>query len=158
AALARHRALVVGRYLDDVAALGRSLSMSEVRARGPFDELLGVLERDRERLAEVAARARPRTIHEPWREKLWYVQARRRATLDHRDDAYVDADEYVEDLELLDRTLRSAGFAAIADQDLRDAIRRAEVFGFHLASLDLRQHSGVHDRVVAELLARRGRP
>ncbi|HSK05697.1 MAG TPA: phosphoenolpyruvate carboxylase, partial [Kofleriaceae bacterium] len=58
---------------------------------------------------------------------------------------------------LLDRTLRAAGFAAIADHELRDAHRRAEVFGFHLASLDLRQHSGVHDRVVAELLARGGR-
>jgi phosphoenolpyruvate carboxylase len=157
AALARQRNLVLARYLDDVAALGRSLSISEVRAHGPLDELRGVLERDRERMPEIAARARPRTVHEPWREKLWYVQARLRATADHRDDAYVDADEYAADLELLDRTLRAAGFAAVADHELRDAIRRAEVFGFHLASLDLRQHSGVHDRVVAELLAGGGR-
>src|SRR5436190_1220557 len=83
---------------------------------------------------EIAARARPRTAHEPWREKLWYVQARLRAAVDHGDEGYVDADEYVEDLELLDRTLRAAGFAAVADHELRDAIRRAEVFGFHLAS------------------------
>jgi phosphoenolpyruvate carboxylase len=157
AALARHKSLVLARYLDDVATLGRSLSVSEVRARGPLDELYGVLERNRERLPEIAARARPRTAHEPWREKLWYVQARLRATIEHRDEAYVDADEYVEDLELLDRSLRAAGFAAVADHELHDAIRRAEVFGFHLASLDLRQHSGVHDRVVAELLARGGR-
>jgi phosphoenolpyruvate carboxylase len=157
AALARQRSLVLARYLEDVAALGRSLSISEVRARGEIDELLRVLERDRERMPEITARARPRTAHEPWREKLWYVQARLRATVEHRDDAYVDADEYVDDLELLDRTLRGAGFGAVADHELRDAIRRAEVFGFHLASLDLRQHSGVHDRVVAELLARGGR-
>jgi phosphoenolpyruvate carboxylase len=157
AALARQRDLVLARYLDDVAALGRSISVSGVRAHGPFDELWRVLERDRERLPEIAAHARPRTAHEPWREKLWYVQARLRATVDHRDDAYVDADEYVLDLALLDRTLRAAGFAAVAEHELRDAIRRAEVFGFHLASLDLRQHSGVHDRVVAELLARGGR-
>src|SRR5205085_9146923 len=37
------------------------------------------------------------------------------------------------------------------------ALRRVDVFGFHLASLDVRQHSGVHDKVVAELLARGGR-
>jgi len=158
AALARQRGLVLARYLEDVAALGWSISASEVRARGPLDELLRVLERDRERLPEIAARARPRTVHEPWREKLWYVQARLRAAMEHRDEAYVDADEYVADLALLDRTLRGAGLAAIAEHDLRDAIRRAEVFGFHLASLDLRQHSSVHDRVVAELLARGGRP
>ena len=158
ATLARHRTLVLNRYLEDVAALGRSLSMSELRVRGPIDELLAALERDRERLPEVAAYARPRTGHEPWREKLWYVQARLRATVEHRDDAYVDADEYIDDLDLLDRGLRSAGFSAIADQDLHDAIRRAEVFGFHLASLDLRQHSDVHDRVVDEVLARGGKP
>ncbi len=96
-------------------------------------------------------------MHEPWREKLWYVQARLRAAVSAA-RAYVDADEYVADLALIDRTLRGAGLAAIAEHDLRDAIRRAEVFGFHLASLDLRQRSSVHDRVVAELLARGGRP
>jgi len=157
AALARHKSLVIARYLEDVATLGRSLSVSELRAQGPIDELLAALERDRERLPEIAARARPRAAHEPWREKLWYVQARLQATALHRDEAYVDADEYAEDLELLDRSLRAAGFAAVADHELHDAIRRAEVFGFHLASLDLRQHSSVHDRVVAELLGRGGR-
>jgi len=157
ATFARQRALVLGRYLDDVVVLGRSLSVSELRARGPIDELVHSLAQDRERMPEVAAHARARTAHEPWREKLWYVQARLRATLGHRDEGYVDADEYIDDLDVLDRGLRSAGFGAIADQELHDAIRRAEVFGFHLASLDLRQHSGVHDRVVDEVLARGGR-
>ncbi|HSJ99848.1 MAG TPA: phosphoenolpyruvate carboxylase, partial [Kofleriaceae bacterium] len=84
-ALARQRNLVLARYLDDVAALGRSLSVSELRAPGPLDELAAVLEHDRERLPEIAAHARPRTVHEPWREKLWYVQARLQATAHHRD-------------------------------------------------------------------------
>lgn len=160
ATFARHRATVLTRYLDDVVVLGRSLSLSELRASRrdePLAELEAALDHDRERMAEVAARARPRTVHEPWREKLWYVQARLRATLEHRDEGYVTAAEYRDELAVVDRTLRAAGFAAVADQDLRDAIRRVEVFGFHLASLDVRQHSGVHDRVVAELLARGGR-
>ena len=157
ATFARQRTLVLNRYVEDVAALGRSLSVSELRTTGPIDELVASLERDREHLPEVAARARPRTVHEPWREKLWYVHARLRATIEHRDDGYVDSDEYEDELALLDRTLRGAGVRAIADHDLRDAIRRVEVFGFHLASLDLRQHSSVHDRVVAELLERGGR-
>jgi phosphoenolpyruvate carboxylase len=157
AVFSRHRGVALGRYLDDVATLGRTLSVSALRATGEPSELLASLERDRERLPEVAARARPRTVHEPWREKLWYVQARLRATLEHREDGYVDAGGYRDELALLDRTLRSSGFGPIADQDLRDAIRRAEVFGFHLASLDLRQHSEVHDRVVDELLVRGGR-
>lgn len=156
-AFARQRAAVINRYLDDVAALGRSLSVSALRARGDVAELEASLERDRERLPEVAARARPRTAHEPWREKLWYMQARLRATLQHFDEGYIDAEVYHDELELLERTLRAAGLGAVADQELRDALRRVDVFGFHLASLDVRQHSGVHDKVVAELLARGGR-
>lgn len=165
ATFARHRAAILARYLDDVVVLGRSLSLSALRTRragrattGALDELTTTLERDRERLPDVAARARQRTVREPWREKLWYVQAYLRATLDHRDDGYIAAADYRADLAVLDRSLRAAGFAAIADQDLRDALRRVDVFGFHLATLDVRQHSGVHDRVVDELLARGGRP
>jgi phosphoenolpyruvate carboxylase len=159
AALSRQRAVVVARYLADVEALGRSLSISALRARpGSLDELASSLDVDRERFPEVAAHARPRTLHEPWREKLWYAQARLRATLDHGEDGYPDCARYRADLAVLDRSLRAAGFAAVAEQDLRDALRRVDVFGFHLASLDLRQHSGVHDRVVGELLARGGRP
>ncbi|MBV8758311.1 MAG: phosphoenolpyruvate carboxylase [Deltaproteobacteria bacterium] len=159
AALQRQRQTVLTRYLHDVEELGRGLSISALRARGgSLDELVASVEHDRERLPEVAAHARPRTVHEPWREKLWYVQARLRATLDHGEHGYVDAARYRADLAVLDRTLRAAGFEKIANQELRDALRRVDVFGFHLASLDLRQHSGVHDRVVGELLARGGRP
>jgi phosphoenolpyruvate carboxylase len=159
AALQRQRQAVLTRYLHDVEELGRVLSISSLRARsGSLDELIASIEHDRERLPEVAAHAMPRTQHEPWREKLWYVQARLRATLDHGEHGYVDAARYRTDLAVLDRTLRAAGFAKVANQELRDALRRVDVFGFHLASLDLRQHSGVHDRVVGELLARGGRP
>jgi len=159
AALGRQRAVAIARYLEDVEQLGRSLSMSELRARaGALDELAASIERDRERLPEVAAHARPRTAAEPWREKLWYVQARLRGALERREDGYPDDARYRADLAVLDRSLRGAGFAAVADRELRDALRRVDVFGFHLASLDLRQHSGVHDRVVGELLARGGRP
>ncbi len=158
-ALQRQRAVVLTRYLADVEVLGRALSMSALRARPrSLDELIASIETDRERFPEVAAHARPRTAHEPWREKLWYVQARLRGTLDHAEHGYADVARYRADLAVLDRSLREAGFGAIADQDLRDALRRVDVFGFHLASLDLRQHSAVHDRVVGELLARGGKP
>ena len=158
-ALARQRNVVVTRYLSDVEALGRSLSISALRARPhSLDELTASLEVDRERFPEVAAHAKPRTVHEPWREKLWYIQARLRGTLDHAEHGYPDAARYRTDLAVLDRSLREAGFAAVANQDLCDALRRVDVFGFHLASMDLRQHSAVHDRVVGELLERGGKP
>jgi len=158
AALSRQRTTVVTRYLADVELLGRSLSLSALRARsGSLDELLASIEVDRNRLPEVAAHAKPRTANEPWREKLWYMQARLRATLEHGETGYVDVERYRADLAVLDRSLRAAGFELVAERELRDALRRVDVFGFHLASLDLRQHSGVHDVVVGELLARGGR-
>jgi phosphoenolpyruvate carboxylase len=158
-ALHRQRAVVLTRYIADVEALGRSLSMSSLRARpGALDELHDAIEIDRNRFPEVAAHARPRTINEPWREKLWYMQARLRGSLEYAEHGYPDVGRYRADLAILDRALRGAGFAAIANQDLRDALRRVDVFGFYLASLDVRQHSSVHDRVVGELLARGGRP
>lgn len=159
AAFARARRTVLTRYLADIERLGRLLSLSTRRAVGGApQELLASLELDRSRLPEVAAHALPRTPNEPWREKLWYVHARLNETLNHAEDGYIDVAQYRADLEVLDRSLRAAGFAAVADQDLRDAIRRADVFGFHLATLDIRQHSDVHAQAVAELLAQGGRP
>ncbi|HVV86920.1 MAG TPA: phosphoenolpyruvate carboxylase, partial [Kofleriaceae bacterium] len=154
-----HRTAGRTRYLHAVEALGRALSRAAPRGSdaAAAAELEQSLERDRARLPEVAARARPRALHEPWREKLWYMAARLRATRDRGDDAYVDARDYEADLALLDRTLAAAGFGRVARAHLRACERRVEVFGFHLASLDLRQHSSVHERVVGELLAAGGR-
>jgi phosphoenolpyruvate carboxylase len=152
--LERNRALILGRYLADVDAVGRALSLSARRAPKPdgLRELNESLERERERLPEVYAHVRRFTLHEPWREKLWYIAARLRATRERSDAAYVDAAGYQRDLLLLERTLVASGYGTLAKGMLRDARRRADVFGFHLASLDLRQHSGVHERAVAELL------
>jgi phosphoenolpyruvate carboxylase len=152
--LERNRALILERYLEDVDALGRTLSLSARRAPKPdgLSELTASLEKERERFPEVAARVRRFTVHEPWREKLWYIAARLRATRDRKDAAYVDAAGYRRDLLLLERSLVASGYATLTTGPLRDARRRAEVFGFHLASLDIRQHSGVHERVVTELI------
>lgn len=156
----RQRTAVLSRYLDDVAALGRVLSVSARRGVDPAGvaRLEHSLDDDRARLPEIAARARSRAAHEPWREKLWYVQARLRATLARGDAAYVDVGGYQRDLALLDGSLTVAGFGRLARSHVRGCRRRAEVFGFHLATVDVRQHSAIHEDVVAELLDRGGRP
>jgi phosphoenolpyruvate carboxylase len=156
--LERQRTSILARYIADVDALGRTLSVSARRtaANPGLDELKESLARDRERFPEVAARVTRFTTHEPFREKLWYMGARLRATRERGDQAYVDVSAYQRDLLLLERALVGSGFARLAKGLLRDARRRADVFGFHVASLDIRQHSGVHERVVGELLAARG--
>jgi phosphoenolpyruvate carboxylase len=153
-ALERQRALALARYLADVDALGRALSISSRRAPAPdgLVELVDSLARDRERFPEIAARVQRFAMFEPWREKLWYMAARLRATLERSEASYIDVAGYQRDLWLLERSLVASGYGRLALGLLRDCRRRADVFGFHLASLDLRQHSGVHERVVGELL------
>jgi phosphoenolpyruvate carboxylase len=59
----------------------------------------------------------------------------------------------LDDLRLIDASLRGHGDAAIADLELHDLIRLAETFGFHLMQLDVRQESGRHTEAVADILA-----
>ena len=96
AAFERQRSAALTRYLQDVELLGRTLSVASHRGSDPgaVAALEASLELDRARLPEVAARARPRALHEPWREKLWYMAARLRATVGRGDDGYVDAAGY----------------------------------------------------------------
>jgi phosphoenolpyruvate carboxylase len=150
AALDLMRKVAIDRHLRDANALGRELTMSQRRVPAPA-ALIESIAHERERLPEVAARAR-RYAAEPWREKLWYVRARLTAARDRREGAYADARAFRDDLALLDASLEAPGLEPLRRGRLRDARRRAEVFGFHLATLDLRQHALVHEAAVDELL------
>jgi phosphoenolpyruvate carboxylase len=85
-------------------------------------------------------------------------RAGRRWRADHRVDprAYADAAAFVADLELLRDSLRAAGAHAIADGRVLDLQVQAEVFGFHLVTLDLRQHAQRHVAALTALFARYG--
>jgi len=153
AALDRYRTVAIRRALRDVGELGRDLSISSGRANDAgVSELEAALQEDRGRWPEIAARALRSGMREPWREKLRYMRARLEATLARSDGAYPDAAGYRADLAILRRTLVAAGLGRLARGGVRDAERRAEAFGFHLATLDLRQHSTVHEACVDELL------
>ena len=159
AALERYRTVAIRRALRDVAELGRELSISSDRVNAAgVAELEAALEDDRGRSPEVSVRARRSGMREPWREKLRHMRARLEATLTRGDAAYPDVAGYRADLALLRRTLVQAGLARLANGRVRDVERRAEVFGFHLATMDLRQHATVHEAAVDELLSIGGKP
>ena len=159
AALERQRALALFRYSADVRSLLRQLSVSsEGLVAKEREALLASIAADRERFPNLPGAARARRDGEHWREKLYFMSARLQAAQGRQEGAYPGAEAYLSDLELLQRTLSAAGFARLAAGALEDARRRAEVFGFHLASLDLRQHSDVHARVADEILAQGGTP
>ena len=66
--------------------------------------------------------------------------------------SYVHSAQLVADLRLLQNELLAFGARAIAYDNVKTAIRTVEVFGFHLAALDIRQNSAFHDKAVAQLL------
>jgi phosphoenolpyruvate carboxylase len=103
-----------------------------------------------ELLEEIAARA----PQEPYRTYLLYAAQRLNATrARHADLAYHRPAEYIADLKIVQESLAQAGATRQAHGELQNLIWQAETFGFHLASLEVRQHSEVHARALASLRA-----
>ncbi len=71
---------------------------------------------------------------------------------------YHSPEELLEDLDILETTLRQVGAAAVAGLDVRPIAAQVRAFGFHLASLDIRQNSAYFDRAIEGLLAVSGSP
>jgi phosphoenolpyruvate carboxylase len=106
-----------------------------------------------ERMPWVAAANETRAPEEIYRSYLDYVLERLRATRGGpgRPNAYVDAQHLANDLELLRQSLTANGGERIAELLLDPLKRQVNTFGFHLHSLDIRQHARVHAKAVAEL-------
>jgi phosphoenolpyruvate carboxylase len=152
--------LVLSHYAERVHALGAELSMS-TRVVEVSPALAA--------LAEASGDDSPFRQDEPYRRALSGIYARLAAThqallgrpparAPRRADAplYATPGEMVEDLTTISESLSAHGARIIAE-DLVVPLRRAvETFGFHLAPIDLRQNSAVHESVVAELLAGAG--
>ena len=103
-----------------------------------------------ELLAEIEARS----PQEPYRTYLLYAAQRINATrVRHADLAYPGPAEFLADLRTVQQSLAAAGAVQQARGELQHLIWQAETFGFHLAGLEVRQHSEVHARALAELRA-----
>jgi len=116
-------------------------------------------------LAERSPDPHPQRADEPYRRALTGLYARIAATarkLDHLEamrhavgDAppYAGVAEFAADLDTIHRSLCDNNSVLLARGRLRSLRRAVSLFGFHLATVDLRQNSEVHERVVAELFA-----
>jgi phosphoenolpyruvate carboxylase len=134
AALDRARQLLLGRYRHDVRQLAAELGISS-RLTPVTEELLESIARDERELPEYAAAIGDQNSDEPYRRKLSFMWHR----LDR--DAYPAVDAFAADLDVLDRSLRENRGARIAEAALAALRRRVELFGFHLAELDVRVHA-----------------
>ncbi len=155
-AMARQSTTIFDFYLDEVHALGAELSIST---------LLVSVSDALQAMADASPDTSPHRTDEPYRRALILIYARLAATarrlgvtniLRHEVGTaapYVSPDEFVADLEVIGESLRSNHGLALTRPRLDTLRRAAGIFGFHLATLDMRQSSDVHERVLAELFS-----
>ena len=141
-------------YLEELHVLGSELSLAAHLAE---------VSKDLRSLAERSPDKSPHRSGEPYRLAVSGIYARLTATALKLDVGitrrpvgeaapYADVGEFKADLDILYRSLVSNNSGVIARGRLRLLRRAVDCFGFHLASLDIRQNSAVHERTVAELI------
>ena len=147
--------LAVAHYLEEVHALGADLSLSLEHVQ--VTPALAAL-------ADRSGDDAPQRRDEPYRRALSGVYARLAAAAPALTGAppvrpspiagapYASADELKADLRVIQDSLVTHHGETFRHGRLRDLIRAVDCFGFHLATLDMRQNSDVHERVVGELL------
>ena len=123
--------------------IARAISASSLDTP-PSPELLAALERDAADFPRAAAELARKLPDAPHRRKLGLVAHRLAATRTGDAGRYDGAGAFVEDLRAVQDSLLAAGAARLAFGELQHLRWQAETFGFHLASLEVRQHSSVH--------------
>ena len=158
-ALARQSETALRFYLTEVHELGGELSTSQLLA--PVSPAMS-------ELAKRSPDHNPHREDEPYRRALVGVYSRLAATLFELtgtealrhavvpDNPYASSDEFLVDLKIIEASLQFHHAQALIAPRLAPLIRAAQVFGFHLATVDLRQSSDKHEAVVAELLQKAG--
>ncbi len=156
-ALRRQSETVLRHHLREVHFLGAELSTSLM--------LVGVTP-EMAALAALSPDASEHRKDEPYRRALIGIYARLAATLQELtgtqaarhaaapQNAYVSSDAFLSDLRIIEASLQATNGAHLVGMRLSALMRAVQVFGFHLATIDLRQSSDKHEEVVAELLAK----
>lgn len=159
-ALALHRAHIIEHYRISIESLAQEYSQSLTYC--PITaELASSIARDAQQLVDYDRELGPQTAHEPYRRKLSFMWKRLGALLanesaQREDYAYRSPSELLSDLELVRESLLKDGEQGVAQGRLATLIRQVQVFGFHFAALDVRQHSERHANALAELLRASG--
>ncbi len=140
------RTFVIARYQQEVAALQARFSQTVTRGDVSAD-LLASVERDAATFPDVRYTLGPRQEAEPYRRKLAFIHRRLTLTLADNPAGYAAPEEFVADLTVIEGSIRAHSGGDVG-RPLRRLLRAVSIFGFHLYSLEWRQH---RDRVVDAL-------
>lgn len=148
----RSQAHLIGQhYLKEISFLVRELSLS--------DFLVDVSD-NLKILARKSSDTNPHRINEAYRRALVGIEDRVKATFKllegsigstHSELAYSTPKDFIADLQIIKDSLEAYAPQALADERLNTLIRSVRAFGFHLATIDLRQSSDKHQEVITEL-------
>jgi len=159
---AKQRRDTIAHYLDEIEHLRDDLSLSR-RQVTPSESLLASIEQDAQE-GSLPDASLHQYRNEPYRLKLCYVEARLENLLDQINETNVEAmtadytaERLLSDLDLLAESLNQNGVRDAGRSGRLHRLRTlVKTFGFHLAALDVRQHSGVHEEAVGALLRAAG--
>ncbi|MGK7369407.1 MAG: phosphoenolpyruvate carboxylase [Candidatus Halalkalibacterium sp. M3_1C_030] len=148
-------------YVDELDELRRYLSISENQF-DISDELEESIRED-DKIVPLSKRYNRLYSQEPYRRKVTHIMQKLRKQLEaieegdknsviNRSSDYT-AEDFQQDLDLIKRSLEDNGLEKVAHEGkVNDLIIRAKTFGFHMAALDIRQHSRLHEETISELL------
>ena len=147
----------MGVLTERLKRIGARLSLTGREVHGPASlqnrivKISGIL-------GEASRAAVERNPGEPWRQliNLMLLRLERAAGDRHEPGAYTSPTELLEDLDILEESLIQSGAPHVAELDIRPLKAQVRVFGFHLATLDIRQNSAFHDRAIGGLLRAAG--
>lgn len=146
--IARHHRLIINSYFLECQQLSELLSQSASRI-GISNELQARIEAYSVLLASTHTMTSVRQDFMPYRVFLGQVAERLRASYEARQNHYETAGELLHDIQLIAASLKQNRGQHAGLFHVRRFIRRIRTFGFHLATLDLRQHADVHRAVIA---------
>ncbi len=149
--LEAQREAVIGRYLPEISKLAGYLSQTRGEA-GIQDELERRLDRYAGSQPGVMQGIPRRHLQMPYRCFLQLVAGRLRDTLEKGANAYAKPGEFQDDIALVAGSLEANKGEHAGLFGVRRLLYRSRTFGFHLATLDIRQDAELHRRVLGELL------
>ncbi len=131
--------------------LTRTLTL-ETHTSPASQDLLKLWSRQKELSEKITDRASSIAGKEPHRAVLLVMVERLKYTIERNADLmYKDAEEFLEDLRIIQDSLEQAGAARLAFGKLQDLIWLVETFGFHMVEMEFRQHSLVHSRALEDI-------
>lgn len=152
--LTMHRKLVLEKYEQELRKLMAHMSFSK-NIVAVTSELLDSIEQDRKAI-DLSNDEGWRNEKEPYRIKVRYMIEKIINTGNPNiadKKKYKNPEQFMADLQVIERSLRNHYADFIADSYVQKLIRQVELFGFHLATLDVRQHSKEHESAMTEILA-----